>query len=200
MYCILIAGMPATGKSKFAGWLSVELGLPYMSKDAVKEILFDRVGFQSRAQKVALGEAAMDVLYYYAQGQMMAGLPFILENNFEDCSKAGISSLVEKYGYKPVTVLFDGEIGAVYRRFVARDRSPERHRGHVVNTAYPETGERPAYVPMEPDTFRMGIEQRGFRRFFIGGVVVRVDCTDFERVNYEQIAERIREAIEGQDF
>lgn len=70
--------MPATGKSRFAEWLSGEMKLPYLSKDTVKEILFDRVGFHSRAQKVALGNAAMEVLYYFAESHMRARNPFIL--------------------------------------------------------------------------------------------------------------------------
>lgn len=195
MYCILIAGMPATGKSRFAGWLSAELGLPCMSKDTVKEILFDKIGFQSRAQKVALGDAAMDIIYHYTECQMVAGQPFILENNFEDSSKAGIAALVERYGYKSITVLFDGDTEVLYRRFVARDQSPERHRGHVVNTAYPEMAERPPYVPMGLDAFCEGMEKRGFRRFSIGGKMIRVDCTDFAQVDYEEILARIRREI-----
>ena len=54
MYCILVAGMPASGKSTFAAWLSREKHLPCMSKDQIKELLFDTVGFRSRQEKVAL--------------------------------------------------------------------------------------------------------------------------------------------------
>ena len=195
MYCILVAGMPATGKSRFAEWLSGEMKLPYLSKDTVKEILFDRVGFHSRAQKVALGNAAMEVLYYFAESHMRARNPFILENNFEDCSRDGMMELMKRYGYRPITVLFDGDTEVVYRRFIARDQSPGRHRGHVVNTCFPETGERPPYVPMGLEAFRAGAEERGFRRFSVGGSVIRVDCTEFEKVDYEQICVRIRDAI-----
>ena len=73
MYCILICGAPASGKSTLARELSRALALPLMSKDDIKEILFDTLGFESRAEKVALGEAAMHMLYAFAETMMRAG-------------------------------------------------------------------------------------------------------------------------------
>ena len=59
MYCILVAGMPASGKSTIAVRISESLGIPMLSKDSIKEVLFDDLGFHSRAEKVQLGTAAM---------------------------------------------------------------------------------------------------------------------------------------------
>ena len=55
MYCILVTGIPAAGKSTMAKVMSEKLKLPVISKDTIKELLFDNVGFQSRAEKVKLG-------------------------------------------------------------------------------------------------------------------------------------------------
>ena len=66
MYCILVAGMPASGKSTIAVRISKSLGIPMLSKDSIKEVLFDDLGFHSRAEKVQLGTAAMHILYYAA--------------------------------------------------------------------------------------------------------------------------------------
>lgn len=157
MYCILIAGMPAIGKTRFATWLSGQRGLPFVSKDSIKEQLFDTVGFDSRE---------------------------------------GILWLIKKYDYEPVTVLFDGQIDEIYRRFVERDQSSGRHRGHVVNTCFPEIGDPPSYVPMSPEQFAMGMEYRGLRRFDIGGRRIHVDTKDFAQVDYAQINEEITAALE----
>jgi len=54
MYCILITGMPASGKSTMAETISERLKLPVISKDKIKELLFDNVGFRSREEKVKL--------------------------------------------------------------------------------------------------------------------------------------------------
>ena len=83
MYCILVTGIPAAGKSTMARKLSKELDLPVISKDDIKEIMFDDVGFKSREEKVALGVAAMNIMYYIAEQFMKLNKPFILENNFE---------------------------------------------------------------------------------------------------------------------
>ena len=66
MYCILVAGMPASGKSTIAVRISESLGISMLSKDSIKEVLFDDLGFHSRAEKVQLGTAAMHILYYAA--------------------------------------------------------------------------------------------------------------------------------------
>jgi predicted kinase len=195
MYCILIAGMPATGKTSFANWISKKRNLPFMSKDTIKEIMFDHIGFKSRAEKVALGDAAMDILYYFAEQQMIAEGPFIIENNFEDCSREGIRKLLSQYNYTPITILFDGDMEAIYKRFIERDQSPERHRGHVINTEYPEKGEKAPYVPMKLEYFAEVMEKRGFRRFNIGGEIIKVDCTDIDKIDYEDLNDKLSNII-----
>lgn len=202
MYCILIAGMPAAGKSSFARWLGQQRALPYLSKDEIKELLFDEIGFRSRAEKIALGNTAMKLLYAFAESQMRAGVPFLLENNFEDLSRDGLVRLLGHYQYNAVTVLFDGDTEVVYRRFLEREQSPERHRGHVVNTVYPETGEQypsgrePLAAGLQRlADFQEGVERRGFRRFSVGGPVIHVDCTDLRRLNYEEIDRQITQAV-----
>lgn len=148
MYCILVAGMPVSGKSTIAVRISESLGIPMLSKDSIKEVLFDDLGFHSRAEKVQLGTAAMHILYYAAAQLMKVGKPFILENNFEDASIPGIMALLETHHYTAVTVRLTGDPEVIYRRFAARDLSDTRHRGHVVNDCYPE----PPGAPLENPT------------------------------------------------
>ena len=63
------AAMPAVKSSKEGGggtvgakFLGEQLQLPVLSKDGIKELLYDTVGFRSRAEKVRLGTAAMDII------------------------------------------------------------------------------------------------------------------------------------------
>ena len=199
MYCILVSGMPASGKSTIAERISAILGLPLLSKDAIKEILFDDLGFTSREEKVRLGVAAMHMMYYAAQQLMKAGKPFILENNFEDASMEGISDLLERYAYAGVTVRLTGDPAVIYRRFAARDLSEARHRGHVVNDRYPEPEgailENPSRKTFEQ--FLKDIEDRGYARFRANGPLIEVDATDLQRVDCEMLVRRLREVISG---
>ena len=41
MYCILVTGIPAAGKSTIAKYISESLDLTIISKDEIKELLFD---------------------------------------------------------------------------------------------------------------------------------------------------------------
>ncbi len=70
MYCIIITGIPASGKSVMAEFLSEKLDLPVFSKDKIKELLYDDVGFRSREEKVRLGIAAMNIMYHAAEQLM----------------------------------------------------------------------------------------------------------------------------------
>lgn len=194
MYCILVAGMPAAGKSTMAKVISERLKLPAISKDAIKERLFDSVGFQSREEKVNLGIASMGIMYY-ASGQLMkAGLPFILENNFE-ASEHGIKNLLEKYQYSALTITLTGDYKVIYQRFLKRENSPDRHRGHVVNDSYPEKKENNLKTlkaePISYDNFVCGIEKRGFDAFCVDGRQIKVDTTDFSKINMEELFSQI---------
>ena len=195
MYCILVTGIPAAGKSTMAKVMSEKLKLPVISKDTIKELLFDNVGFQSRAEKVKLGIASMEIMYYVAGQLMKAGQAFILENNFEYSSEQGIKNLIEKYQYFALTITVTGDYKVIYQRFLERENSPDRHRGHVVNDCYPERKENDQET-LKPKTityenFVRGIEKRGFDAFCADGRQIKVDTTDFSEINMEELFSQI---------
>lgn len=195
MYCILVTGIPAAGKSTMAEALSERLKLPVISKDAIKELLFDNVGFQSRAEKVNLGVASMEIMYYVAGQFMKAGQAFILENNFEYSSEDGIKNLIEKYQYPALTITLTGDYSVIYRRFLERESSPDRHRGHVVNDCYPEKKENHLKIPKAKtfsfENFVHGIEKRGFDVFCVDGRQIKVDTTDFSKMKMGELFSQI---------
>lgn len=200
-FLILIAGLPATGKTSFAYYLSKKMEIPMVSKDTVKEHLFDTIGFKNRNEKVALGIAAMDIMYHFAETHLEIGKPIILENNFENISKPGLIKLIEKYNCKTVTVRFCTETKVLSERFLLRDKSPERHRGHVIDTQFPEVpGGEALTVETHNKNFKDfydRMKQRGMEFFSIGGDEIIVDSTDFSKVSYEAICSRVKEILEN---
>lgn len=170
--------------------LAERLKLPVISKDTIKEYLFDFVGFQSREEKVKLGTASMEIMYYVAGQLMRAGQPFILENNFEHSSEHGLKSLLEKYQYSLLTITLTGDYKIIYQRFLEREASPDRHKGHVVNGCYPEkedSVEQRESASISYEDYVHGIEQRGYDTFYVGGEQIQVDTTDFSQIDMEKL-------------
>ncbi len=197
MFCILVTGIPAAGKSTMAKYLAKELKIPMISKDQIKEILFDDLGFCSREEKVKEGIAAMHIMYYMAEQMMKVNKPFILENNFEFISKEELMELLEKYNYQAVTVTLTGDYNVIYQRFLERNESPERHRGHVVNDCYPEKecGHKAAVLSYED--FVVGIQKRGMDQFVANGPQIVIDTTDFDKLDLDKSLNEIDQLING---
>lgn len=191
MYCILITGIPASGKSSMADFLTEKLRLPVISKDRIKELMYDVIGFQSREEKVKLGVAGMNIMYYMAEQLMRCRQPFILENNFENISRDGLLDILEKYSYKAITITLTGDYEKIYQRFLERNDSPERHRGHVVNDRYPELKRNNGMQPIPYENFVSGIVNRGMDKFVANGPHIILDTTDFSRIDYDGLLGRI---------
>lgn len=60
---IVVTGLPAAGKTTASQALSEALALPLLSKDAIKESLFDVLGVRDRDWSLQLGAAANSVLW-----------------------------------------------------------------------------------------------------------------------------------------
>jgi predicted kinase len=59
---ILVTGVPGSGKTTLAAELGRRVGLRHLSKDAIKEALWDHIGPGDLAWSQALGAAAVDAL------------------------------------------------------------------------------------------------------------------------------------------
>lgn len=190
-FVILVTGIPASGKSMLAEKLSTDLGIPWFSKDRIKEELYDTIGFASREEKVRLGAASMEVLYYLAEQMMQCSKSFILENNFEAASRPGLMRLLEHYGYRTLTLRLTGDYARIYERFIQRESSPLRHPGHVTNSRYSrEKGAAPSPT-ITLEQYTAAIRAREMDSFCAGGQVITVDTTDFSRVDWDKLYQEI---------
>ena len=197
MYCILVTGIPASGKSTMARFLAEAFGLPVISKDRIKECMYDTIGFRSREEKVKLGIASMQIMYDLAEELMRSARPFILENNFENVSKEGLLTILKKYKYKAITVTLTGDYKMIYQRFLERNRDPGRHPGHVVNDCYPGSKEINSPVQISYEHFVEGITQRGMDSFTANGPQIILDTTDFGRLDREDLVRRIQDIVQA---
>ena len=192
---ILMAGLPASGKSTFASYAAKELGLPVIEKDRIKEYLFDTVGFRTYEEKTKLDIAASDIMMYTAACILERGGSVILDNNFEDRNLPHLRELVASNPCNVVTVRFAGDIRAIYGRFLARDRDPERHPGHVITTCWPQDGKNTIDYPVITlEEFEAKFRRRGTFGFGMG-TVIEVDATDPAALSYPDILSQLRRTL-----
>ena len=191
MNVIILAGMPATGKSTLAAKLQKKFGYPILEKDFIKEGLFDTLGFSCYAEKRALDVASNEVLLRWMGAMIKAGQSMIIDNNFDQQSAAKLKNLLQEHACKCVTVVMNGDPQVLYERYVQRDSQRLRHLGHAMQTHYPP-------LEGEDTTFHMtreGFDQRflhlGMHELSWGGERILVDATILENIDAEAIIEEI---------
>lgn len=134
---LLVAGAPASGKSTLAARLAAELRLPLLSKDLVKEALFDGLGTPDREGSRRYSVAAYRVLYAVAAPLLAAGNGVILESNFvRGRSEAELLPLTAR---ADAALLHCRATAAeIERRYRQRAWSGGRHPGHRDAEALPD--------------------------------------------------------------
>ena len=195
MDLIILAGMPATGKSTVAAALSRALGYPILEKDAIKEELFDTLGFEDYPRKRALDHAANAALLRVLQSMLEAGTSVIVDNNFDTGSAQRLSVLLEAYRPNCVTVFLGGEPQVLYKRYAQRDDAGKRHLGHVLQLRYPPQPGDPLHYTMTPEEFEEKFFKRGMAQFRCPGKRMDVDTTDFAKVSPEAICTQVRQLL-----
>ncbi len=199
MNVIILAGMPATGKSTLAKKLRARFGYPILEKDSIKEGLFDTLGFSCYEEKRALDVAANEVLLRCLYAMFQAKQSVIVDNNFDAASgeKLGRMLSYAKKDCKSVTVFLTGDPQVLYERYVLRDSMGLRHLGHAMQTHYPP-------LPGEDTTFHMtreGFDQRflhlGMDKAYWGGTHISVDATYPEKTDTDALVAQIAEILES---
>jgi len=191
MNLIILAGMPATGKSTVAARLSKAFGYPILEKDNIKEGLFDTLGFENYTQKRALDHAANAVLLRMIEAMLKADQSFIVDNNFDTASAEKLCAILENYHPNCMTVFLGGDPKVLYERYAQRDNLHLRHLGHVLQEHYPPHEGDSLYYTMTPEEFDEKFFKRGMAQFKCPGERIDVDMTDFSKVSLEELCAQV---------
>ncbi len=125
---LLVNGLPATGKTTLARTVAAELGWPVLHKDDVKEILFDTLGYSTRAESRRLGVATSALLFHMIDAQLAAGVDCVLENNFKpDAAREQINAICALRQARALQIFCECAPELRVQRFLGR----ARHPGHA---------------------------------------------------------------------
>ena len=176
---IIVTGRPAAGKSTIAKWLSQELKFPLVSKDNIREELFDRLGWKDRQWAQELGKASVDMMFYFASTELAVGRSIIIDNSFyPPVSNPRFQALKKEYHAQSIQIVCDSDRETLFQRFKARADSGGRHPGHgdqdVLTELYANLADNSSPI------------------LEIGGPLIEIDTTDFSSVNYQEILKQVR--------
>ncbi len=191
---VLLTGGPGTGKSYAARQILSQIpALVPISYDEIKEEVWDRFGFDNAAQKDRVNWFSLEQFYLTLQRTMWEGKPILAEYPFYQRHKEKLRELIEQSGYRAVTVLLYGDWKVIYDRGQSRDQESDRHPGHLTYRYHPGRPVLPEdLIPQQDLTyeqFRRQIDQKNYDIQL--GTTIRVDVTDFSRVDYKETAAQI---------
>lgn len=141
---ILIAGMPASGKTTLLNILTKDIFKAFpISVDLIQELLYDTLGFNSVQERRQIKKAAFSIAIGMAQTALKNGLVPILEYPFGNTHKDQLLKSFNETTF--ITVRLDLPIESAYERFHKRDLSDKRHPGHFYNQYPIAEGAVPSY-------------------------------------------------------
>lgn len=129
---VIVSGPPASGKTTLAKRLAAELRLPLVTKDAIKERLFDTLGRSDREWSKRLGVASSELLLDLVETQLRAGKPLVVESAFwPEFAVPRFREILHPYPANVVEIHCTAPDEVLLERFRTRDRGGVRHPGHV---------------------------------------------------------------------
>ena len=195
MKLIILAGMPATGKSTIAAHIQNHFGFPILEKDNIKEALFDTIGFEGYPAKRQLDEASNEILLRTISSMLKADNSLIVDNNFDEESAGKLKVLLEEHPVNCVTVFLYGDPQVLYERYYARDKAKQRHLGHAMQTNYPPHPGESTDFEMTREGFDDRFVRRKMDNMTWSGKQIRVDATHPETIDVQALIQEIEESL-----
>ena len=177
-WLVVVCGPSGGGKSSLARPLSELLQLPLLSKDDLKEVLFDTLGSGDRKRSRALSDAAYRLMFHVAERELKSSRSLMLEANFRPDAATALAKLVAANGSAVIRVRCYAEPDVLVERLTRRAEQKLRHPGHLDAELLPEA----ATLITEG-----GID--------LDGPLVEVDTTDPSIVDVRAVARRVTDLM-----
>jgi predicted kinase len=129
---LLVTGMPSSGKTTLAHALADALHLPLITKDDIKERLFDNLGWSDRPWSRKLGYATYEIMFYVIESLISKHISLVAESNFVPQSTAEfLLGLQARHHFRPAIVECIALAEELKARWRQRAEQSLRHPGHL---------------------------------------------------------------------
>ena len=175
---IIITGLPASGKTSIGKQLADIMQIPFVSKDDVKELIFDNFNWSNKDRREEIGKISYNLFYYFVEMLLKSGTDFIVESNFRPKFDNSIwQDLARKYSPNFFQVLCFAKKDVLFERFKNRIENGKRHLGHDVDYS---------------DKMQLKFMSEDCDLLDIPCEKIEVDTNDFINVNIEDLLEKIK--------
>ena len=179
MKLILIQGLPATGKTTLGKQIAEALHVPFFSRDAYKELLFDAFGEseQNIAWSRKLGAASFELIYLTIETILKSGNDCVVETYWDaKFAEPRLHDLFERSNVQCIQIFCKASANELAKRFEERSNTT-RHAAHMdmqrIDTGY------------LTQVFDVNNERN--RPLDLPCRLIEIDTTDFEKINLQQI-------------
>lgn len=174
---IIFTGLPGTGKTTLSRKVADALHLPLLAKDAVKEIMFDEIGWSDKAFSAKLARATFGIMDYATEQLLQNGMSLILESNYSPAlASEKFQKWQEKYSCNIIQIVCQTDIDVLAQRYYDRQLT-NRHPGHI-DTGTPESYRH---------KYALRKENGEDRPLEIDGPVQIINTTNFDAVKIDTI-------------
>jgi predicted kinase len=169
---VVVTGPPASGKSSIARELAEELAIPFLSKDELKERLYEEIGSGDELEE-EIERSATAILYSVARSNLKVGVSVLVESNFD---RESDPAPLRELGARIVQVHCGGDPDELVRHFAQRAARGDRHPGHDDE-------------PGDAEELRRKIESGLWDPLDLPGELIRLDASQ-GHVDVKSIASR----------
>lgn len=188
---IVVTGYPASGKSSLANRLAKRLGLPYFSKDVIKERLFDSLARPDECRKTeiardlssTLSRTSIALLLDVVPPLLRAGQSLIIEANFDRGRDSSALREAAQIRSRVIQIVCQCPEELLRHRFLERIERGSRHACHDDRAYLQEFEERIRGGPCSALEIR--------------GDVIDVDTSRFNEALVNQLADNVHATMLG---
>ena len=172
---IIIGGAPATGKTTLAQLIVEKTGFQTISKDQLKERLFDVVEYRDRQWSREIGALAFPLFMGIVEMYLKRGESVVVDNPFIHAADLEWFDRFEtQYGVEFIQIHLMADPVILRKRFIERAQTV-RHPGQMdalesVLEEFDQTWFNKTFIPLP-----------------LSGKLKIVDTTNFETVNYVEL-------------